>query len=1000
MILAWGTEPMFFVTAIRSAAGAANYFAKDNYYTQGENAELSTWGGQGAAALGLSGFVDKGAFEALLNSVLPDGTVVNDHEHRRLGLDLTFSMPKSASVLAYVGGDERILEANLKAVKSAMAWVEKNVAEARVYGQNARSGDPVGTGNLVYALFQHDTSRLLDPQAHIHAVVAPITQAPGGVWKALWNGEIYQHNSVIGSIYHAALRDELEQLGYSTRPTGKHGQFEIEGVPRPVLEAHSRRREEILAKSEELGITTPQGQDEVVKRTRDYKVHIEDHDGLRRGWIEKTDALGYDASVAVGTARTRVIKPESPVTLSGLAGVVDSTLRLLRLYLRPSDPLTTNGVARVGMLPSDIRVEMAVASAIRILGQNEATFQHAHIAKTALDLGLGGVTIAKVEARMAVLKEQGGLVEGKSSRVDGVVTTLTTPEHIKLERQVLGAIDRGRGAGTVVMDYDSAVGALQAVDPSRLVQPVALSDEQLHAAASALSSPDRTMAIQGVAGAGKSTTIDRLARVIEDSGRQLLGVAIAGEMVKKLREDSNIEAETVSAFVNRHLAGALRGEGPHFEASKAELAGKILIMDEASLAGTKQSLDILTIAEAFSLDKFLPTGDRAQLLPVEHGDPFASIQAAKVDLAVLPTSLRQKTALLRGVADASRARDIRGSFAMLGDRVVDGGAEFLGQAAHAWLALDPEMRGRTDIYTSGRQARSTINEAVQAGLKAEGTIKGEGLPLVTRMPVHLSREELRYAQNYEEGMTLEVLRDATLGRLAKGIYEVEAIDNRGRVWVSAGSKTYRFDPSRIDPGDRRDNAKLWVKDEILLHEGDALRFGDKDKDRGIHKADRATVIRVDGDTVTIAAKDGTTHQLHRDDPLMKTVSLNYALNMHQAQGVTQDFAIGAMNSREQHLSNARLFHVMVTRVKFDVEIFTNDPTQLQAALARNMGDKGVALSAVGELTLPSPQRPNAAARFAAPALQTQFNDAEMRAYPDQHKGPQQPAPEKVKERGL
>lgn len=992
---------MFFVSAIRSAAGAANYFAKDNYYTQGENAELSAWGGQGAAALGLSGIVDKDTFEGLLNSVLPDGTVVNAHENRRAGLDLTFSMPKSASVLAYVGGDERILEANQKAVKAAMAWVEKNVAEARVYDRDPKNGDPTRTGNLVYAMFQHDTSRLLDPQAHIHVVVAAITQVAGDAWKALWNGEIYKNNSVIGSIYHAALRTALEQIGYTTKATGKHGQFEIEGVPKPVLEVHSQRREEILAKSAELGITTPQGQDEVVRRTRNDKVLVEDHDGLRQGWIEKTKALGYDAAATVEAARARTVEPERPATLSGLSGAIQTAVELAKFHLRPQDPLTTNGLARLGMMPSTIRTEMAVASAIRILGQNEATFEHAQIAKTALDLGLSGVTIDKVEARMAVLKERGALVEGKSNRIDGVVTTLTTPEHIALERDVLVRIDRGRGAGGVIMDYDSAVRALQAVDPSRLVQPVPLSDEQLHAAASALSSPDRAMAIQGVAGAGKSTTIDTLARLVEDSGRQLLGVAIAGEMVKKLREDSNIEAETVSAFVNKHLVGALQGQGDRFEASKAALAGKLLIMDEASLAGTKQSLDLLTIAEAFQLDKFLPTGDRAQLLAVEHGDPFASIQAAKVDMAVLPTSLRQKTDHMRAIADASRFRDIRGSFAMLGDRVVDGGADFLLQAADAWLGLDPERRSRTDIYTSGRQARSIINKAVQEGLKKEGILKGEGTDLVTRMPVHLSREEMRYAQSYERGMSLEVLRDGTLGRLARGIYEVQSVDDRGRVWVSAGAKTYRFDPSRIDPNERRDNARLWMKDEIALHEGDALRFGDKDKNRGIHKADRATVIKVEGDTITVEAKDGTTYQLHRDDPLMKTVSLNYALNMHQAQGVTQDYAIGAMNSREQHLSNARLFHVMVTRVKFDVEIFTNSPAQLEAALARNMGDKGVALSAIGDLQLPSPQRPNAAARFAAPPpLQTSFDDAEMRAFPDEHKGPQQPAPEKAKERGL
>jgi hypothetical protein len=430
------------------------------------------------------------------------------------------------------------------------------------------------------------------------------------------------------------------------------------------------------------------------------------------------------------------------------------------------------------------------------------------------------------------------------------------------------------------------------------------------------------------------------------------------------------------------------------------LAGKVLIMDEASLAGTKQTLDLLTISDAFKLERFLPTGDRAQLLPVEHGDPFASIQAAKVALSVLPTSLRQRNPHMRALADASRVRDIRGSFDILGNRVVEGGRDFLEAGAARWLALEPDMRERTDIYTSGRQARSTINTLVQEGLKAEGVLRGEGLPLVTRMPVHLSREELRYAQNYEKGMTLEVLRDRTLGNLAKGFYEVQSVDNRGRVWVGAGSKTYRFDPSRIDPADRRDNAKLWMKDNILLHEGDALRFGDKDKDKGIHKADRATVVKIEGDIVTVATQDGTLQALHRDDPLMKTVSLNYALNMHQAQGVTQDFAIGVLNAREQHLSNARLFHVMVTRVKYDVEIFTNNSAHLQAALARNMGDKGVALSAIGELTLPSPQRPNAAARFAPAPMQTSFSDAEMRAYPDQHKWPQQPAPEKVKERGL
>lgn len=113
---------MLSIAPVRSAGGAANYFAKDDYYTGEHASEMSEWGGEGASALGLSGDVGKVPFETLLNGALPDGTVVNAHEHRRAGIDLTFSMPKSASVLAYVAGDERLLTAHRTAVRQTMTW--------------------------------------------------------------------------------------------------------------------------------------------------------------------------------------------------------------------------------------------------------------------------------------------------------------------------------------------------------------------------------------------------------------------------------------------------------------------------------------------------------------------------------------------------------------------------------------------------------------------------------------------------------------------------------------------------------------------------------------------------------------------------------------------------------------------------------------------------------------------------------------------------------------
>src|SRR3546814_15915260 len=102
---------MLSVAPVRSASGAANYFAKDdfkeNYYTADGSSEVSMWEGEGADALGLQGEVSKDAFEAILNGILPNCEGVAQVENRRAGVDLTLSLPKSASVLVSIAGHNR-----------------------------------------------------------------------------------------------------------------------------------------------------------------------------------------------------------------------------------------------------------------------------------------------------------------------------------------------------------------------------------------------------------------------------------------------------------------------------------------------------------------------------------------------------------------------------------------------------------------------------------------------------------------------------------------------------------------------------------------------------------------------------------------------------------------------------------------------------------------------------------------------------------------------------
>ena len=124
---------MLSIANVRSPSAAASYFADDNYYARADADRSGQWVGEGAKSLGLTGRVETKQFDALLRGELPDGSSVgNPGQAHRPGTDLTFSMPKSWSLLALVGKDERIVTAYREAVTEALNWAEKNAAETRL----------------------------------------------------------------------------------------------------------------------------------------------------------------------------------------------------------------------------------------------------------------------------------------------------------------------------------------------------------------------------------------------------------------------------------------------------------------------------------------------------------------------------------------------------------------------------------------------------------------------------------------------------------------------------------------------------------------------------------------------------------------------------------------------------------------------------------------------------------------------------------------------------
>ncbi|WP_248792271.1 MobF family relaxase, partial [Escherichia coli] len=271
------------------------YTDKDNYYVLGSMGER--WAGRGAEQLGLQGSVDKDVFTRLLEGRLPDGADLSrmqDGSNRhRPGYDLTFSAPKSVSMMAMLGGDKRLIDAHNQAVDFAVRQVEA-LASTRVMTDG--QSETVLTGNLVMALFNHDTSRDQEPQLHTHAVVANVTQH-NGEWKTLSSDKVgktgfienvYANQIAFGRLYREKLKEQVEALGYETEVVGKHGMWEMPGVPVEAFSGRSQAIREAVGEDASL-----KSRDVAALDTRKSKQHV-DPEVRMAEWMQTLKETGFD----------------------------------------------------------------------------------------------------------------------------------------------------------------------------------------------------------------------------------------------------------------------------------------------------------------------------------------------------------------------------------------------------------------------------------------------------------------------------------------------------------------------------------------------------------------------------------------------------------------------------------------------------------------------------------------------------------------------------------
>jgi conjugative relaxase-like TrwC/TraI family protein len=557
----------------------------DDYYA-GRGEAPGRWVGAGSASLGLVGRVEEGQLAALIAGADPrSGDVLRAKETRVAALDLTFSAPKSVSVLFAVAPapvSRALVECHEQAVEAALAYVEETAAFVRRGRHSARFER---AGGFVSAAFRHRMSRALDPQLHTHCVTTNMAKGADGRWTALHHPSLYRAAQTAGYLYQAHLRVRVhERLGLAWGPVRK-GAAELAGFDAGVLEEFSRRRHEMRRAAERdggLALDTRKRSEKAAIATRERKQYgVETHT-----WREEVRARASEH----GLEGRRVV-----------ALVEAGRRRVERGRVERESP---------GRLRE---VDDALAGATG-LTEKDNTFDERAVLRAHAQAAGQGATIAQLRDRAAGFARRGDVLAAQRG-------DMTTAELVGVERGLIAAAQGRAGEGVGRVDGQTLERALAECERE-------ITGEQHAAVHATVTSGHGVQVIEALAGTGKTYTAGVLAYVYRRAGYEVLGVAPTGRAVRELADEARIPSRTLAATVLRVRNGI---ELPR---------GCVVVLDEAGMAGTRETA-VLLEAAARAQAKVVAIGDPGQLHSVQAGGWMRAV-GRRVGVLKLSEVMRQR----------------------------------------------------------------------------------------------------------------------------------------------------------------------------------------------------------------------------------------------------------------------------------------------------------------------------------------------------------------------
>lgn len=582
-----------------SAGMATTYYNKDNYYTK-DLSSLDSWQGAISKKLDLEGKkIEPQIFDNFVKK-MTERNGGNDNK-KRIGIDLTFSCPKSISLATAKDEETKkdILEAQQKAVTETLDFIEKNDGFTFRVTKNKVTTEHKAD-NLLIGKFNHFVNRNGELDLHTHCVVFNLTEKDGKEYS-LNAKEILKKQTEWGLLFRQKIAKNLQAKGYKLNITdAKKGLFELAGFDRETIEKYSSRRLEILKKMEADGTA---GSREAMKanlQTRKTKKQVD------------LDKIYDEVKKEIFTnERVKILKgkPRKNYYLVEQKKIADEVIAEME---RETFAFTKEQLKK-RIMSAGVLQNIDEKRAEKLINENEKL-----------------VNLGNKELENGTIKQ-----------------FFTTEKNINIEDNIIVRMNKEKGTIKTALSEEKSEKLLDEICKNGGYTP---NREQVNAIHHILTNKDRIVGVQGLAGTGKTYSFALVKKMADRENIEVKGICFTGKASEGLQADSGIESTTIHSFLNKLEKDSgikqktTEGIKQDWDLSKVKPEGnkkQIWVVDEAGLVDNRM-MNYLIEASIKADAKLVLTGDYQQLSPVGAGEPMKNLIDNGMATAYMEDIRRQK----------------------------------------------------------------------------------------------------------------------------------------------------------------------------------------------------------------------------------------------------------------------------------------------------------------------------------------------------------------------